>query len=698
ASFFGQVEISNKQIIKTTNRVSYSDIMDMLAHRTYDQSGNYVVEDFNIEIKDNPTNPDTFDVEVGTGKAYVFGYEVENVSSVKVNVNRARTPEHIKTSGQVSHYVSYGPYVDIAKITTGTTVSDDIHGIFYISKMPEIVLLPQPGGAGNPLTDSNGNKIKLRIVNAERSSQDELRFFLYDPDGNIDFLTSAKSVGIENAAGTIVAWANLEKYSNGLPLIGGKDAGLPIVELEDSSVLVKSILPNQTTYQTTRTYNNITVTGGSITINADNNFMDFTPNGIVSIVDNAGNPITGFTQTTNNVVGGISTTTISGLGTATSVSLILKVSFSAGGAERKIKTRTQVTENLIAGRTNNKLSHADVVKIISVIDTTNGGNVDVTNSAILDTGQRDFFYDYGSVNGLDLSHQYSVTYEYYSHSTTGKFFSADSYPQADYDNGIYYTTEDGLTTYDLRNTLDFRPSIEQLAAGGNADIIISDGDPVTTEYDYYEGRISKLYLDQKGNFGIIDGIPARNPEAPDSIDEVLTLAQIEIPPYTGDLTKIDVIKKTIKRYTMEEIGRIDERLSNVEEYSARNLLENDALETNITQNGQQLFKSGILVDSFESLLTSDTENSEYRCTIDKRHNQLRGDFVLDHVDLFPSQETFTGLKKTKDLIMLDWTVSPFIVQDKASTTINVNPYAIHSWVGQIKLTPETDHWIDTVYY
>lgn len=694
-SFFGQLVVSNKKIIKSSNRVSYSDIIDLLAKRTYDQSGNYVVDNFEIHVEQDSATPDQFDVKIDAGKAYVLGYEVETISPTVLKLDKARTAEHIRTSGQITHYVSLGPYIDIAKTATG---ADDIHGIFDSSKMPEVVLFPQANGLGTPLTDSNGNTITFRIAAIQRSPQDELRIFFADAQGKTDILTSAKSIGYADRS----AWANLEKYANGLPVVGGKDAGIPIVQIEGTDVLIKSVYQNQTTFQSSRSYLNVPVTGGSATISADNNFMDFVPGGVVEIVDAAtGTPITGTTTAVNSVQNGISTITISNIPAGTSaINAILMIDHHSGSANYKTKTRSQVTETLSAGRANNNLSHTDIIRLVSVRDITNAqAPIDVTDHAILDNGQRDFFYDYGSVEGLDLAKTYEVTYEYYQHSTTGKYFCADSYPIEDYGAGVSYTTESGLTTYDLRNCLDFRPSIDALNTGGVADIIASDKAPLTLEYDYYVGRIDKLYVTSDGTFSTIKGIPARIPVEPNSIDDVMMLATITIPAYTTDIEQIAVEEVDNRRYTMKEIGELENRIYNLESYTAMTLLESDAAKRNITdQTGNNLFKNGILVDPFKDENSGDRQNPEYRCSIDTRKQQLRGDFVVDHVDLHPTAESFTGLKRNSHTVTLDWSPKVFITQNKASRTMNVNPYAIHSWVGQVTLNPNTDHWIERVYY
>ena len=55
----------------------------------------------------------------------------------------------------------------------------------------------------------------------------------------------------------------------------------------------------------------------------------------------------------------------------------------------------------------------------------------------------------------------------------------------------------------------------------------------------------------------------------------------------------------------------------------------------------------------------------------------------------------TGYQKTGDLITLPYTQIEYAKNDKASRALNVNPYHVFAFIGNIKLTPESDIWNDT---
>ncbi len=57
--------------------------------------------------------------------------------------------------------------------------------------------------------------------------------------------------------------------------------------------------------------------------------------------------------------------------------------------------------------------------------------------------------------------------------------------------------------------------------------------------------------------------------------------------------------------------------------------------------------------------------------------------------------TTNGYQKTGDLITLPYTEEAYITQPFASTTVNLNPYDVISYVGQVTITPDQDEWMET---
>ena len=85
---------SNGTITNQVLKSDYSEIEKTLARRTYDESGSYIVDPFEIEtIAHTGSSADHVSLAVGSGKGYILGYEFENQSTEYIDAPRARTTE-----------------------------------------------------------------------------------------------------------------------------------------------------------------------------------------------------------------------------------------------------------------------------------------------------------------------------------------------------------------------------------------------------------------------------------------------------------------------------------------------------------------------------------------------------------------------------------------------------------------------------
>lgn len=108
---------------------TYSEIEEVLARRTYDESGNYTVKPFTITM-----NEDKYDTQVNVsatlspGKAYVYGYEIETIAPTDLSIKRGKT---LKSVDAFDLNMNYGNYVIVDGLqgTFDVTVADvfDIH-------------------------------------------------------------------------------------------------------------------------------------------------------------------------------------------------------------------------------------------------------------------------------------------------------------------------------------------------------------------------------------------------------------------------------------------------------------------------------------------------------------------------------------------------------------------------------------------
>ena len=375
------------------------------------------------------------------------------------------------------------------------------------------------------------------------------------------------------------------------------------------------------------------------------------------------------------------------------------------------------------------LGKADIYSLASVhmaadfsTDATTS-DTDITSRFTLDNGQRDNYYDIGRLKrvegSLNPTGRLLITFNYFSHGN-GDFFSVDSYSgQIDYENIPSYTSDTTGDEYKLSDVLDFRPRVDDASTidagsqnrsfdgtGASTVDVVKFSSNVTTDHEYYKGRIDKLFLTKDGEFQVLKGAPDTKPQEPDTIDNAMHLYTISLPAY--NLTTEDVVFETVdnRRYTMRDIGAIEKKIKRIEYYTQLSLLETAAQALQIQDaDGFDRFKNGFIVDNFNGHGIGEVTNGDYRCSIDYAKGELRPHFNQDAVPLEEIDEDGTTLTaadrtaanytKTGDCLMLPYTETDLINQPFASKAINVNPFAIFSWMGTIELTPSSDEWRET---
>ena len=125
----------------------------------------------------------------------------------------------------------------------------------------------------------------------------------------------------------------------------------------------------------------------------------------------------------------------------------------------------------------------------------------------------------------------------------------------------------------------------------------------------------------------------------------MLISEITLPAYLLDIDDAKLTKETNKRYTMRDIGRLEDRINNIEYYTALSLLEKDAEGFQIQDaNGLDRFKSGFLVDNFTGHSIGDVQHPDYRVAIDMAEQELRPKYFMKGITL--AEENTTDTQRT----------------------------------------------------
>lgn len=279
---------------------------------------------------------------------------------------------------------------------------------------------------------------------------------------------------------------------------------------------------------------------------------------------------------------------------------------------------------------------------------------------------------------------------------------------------LEYVSTNG-TTYKLADSLDFRPRARYGVSSSITSSIytyngyVTDDCSIDCVQEYYLGRYDILVLSKEGGFQLIHGSPALNPKVPETPDGCLLIATIEHDPYTyylpeeaprGVKPNLRIIKNKARRWTMGDISGINKRIDNIEYYTALNMLEQTAQNMQVLDSdGLNRFKNGILVDNFTSYLIADVKHPEFKASINKIDGTMSMAYEIDNFAMVEENDAFSNIKKhtvnamTNNYI-LDYTTKTVTEQPLASKTVNVNPFGVPVYQGQLSVNPPMDNWVD----
>lgn len=397
---------------------------------------------------------------------------------------------------------------------------------------------------------------------------------------------------------------------------------------------------------------------------------------------------------------------------------VKKIGTDGGEKTKTLETATQnYTTQAAATKAILSLGKADILRIksIKMKSGTWGAegatyDIDIFDRYDFDNGQRDTHYDLGR---LLLKQSYapptasiSVEFEYFSHNP-GDYFTINSYPAT--------IKKEDIPSYNgvsLRDVLDFRPRINDAGTsfsgtGSSYSLTPKRGQDVTVSYSYYLSRKDKIAIDFSGKFFDIKGVSALVPGEPLDPALGMVLYKLTLEPYTFGTTNASIIIDQVdnKRYTMRDIGKLEKRIDNLEYYTSLSLLEQETKSLSITDSqGLERFKNGFIVDSFTGHNVGNVLSPDYLCSVDMQNGELRPFFTMNNINMVESLTDDTdrdnqGYKVYGDVITLRLNESTphveLVKQTYASRLENINPFAIFTFLGDIRMNPSSDDWFET---
>tara|TARA_B100000963_G_scaffold116471_1_gene101460 strand:- start:3730 stop:9225 length:5496 start_codon:yes stop_codon:yes gene_type:complete len=697
--------------VDKTDKNTETELTERLARRTFEESGDYVVEPFQINLKEYLKTGDNFgfktvseieaeeslstadattfgdnrfQVGIDPSVAYVKGFRVANGITKQLTVEKPRGASSTNTVNVSTTSVLVGNFV---KLTAAT-----VKGMPDVNEFSTIDL-HSVNIAG---TQSNSNKIGTARARALEFVNNELRLYLFDINmTGSNVFSSVKSVNqtgnTQNFIGDLASIGNLfDVGNNGL-----------IFKLPQTAV--KTLRTGATTTDTVYIVKQL-FDVNSNTISVSNATFVNTS----SIVASLGNGVIDTSPTISSGSDGSTSLTFSDISGATPNTARMKV---MADVQKNIveKTKTRVNGSTVTGALSSgalSLAKSDIIRVTEVKD---AQNVVITDRFILDNGQRDNFYQNGKVSlkpgNPTPSGNITVTFDHYTH-TSGDYFSVDSYPEADRLKKVLFDSNQGEVN--LLDCLDFRPRKADAGADNFTGTNGSHPQPpkpnhaAIAQVEHFMPRIDKVYITRKGEFKTEVGVPSLTPKAPKTPDDSMAIYNLFLNPFVYDLD--DVSPKIIenRRYSMKDIGDLDSRIKNLEYYTSLSLLEQSAADVELFDgSGFSRLKNGFIVDGFKGHNVGDTANPDYTASIDKKNGILRPKFDERNVNLVRLSSEANGngsnnfATKSASLVTLPFTETNYVNQPYSSFFSNVNPYNVFTWGGMMDLSPDSDEWKET---
>lgn len=361
------------------------------------------------------------------------------------------------------------------------------------------------------------------------------------------------------------------------------------------------------------------------------------------------------------------------------------------------------------------LGVVDVYEIVSVKLFDHSGATptfldDVTDDWTLDMGITDYGYTESKLvkksNELSnflAAHRLHVEFKSFAHSGNAGYYTVDSYaqllvPDGNGETALTYETLPSFTdkskvVYPLASSIDFRPD---LILGSTIDPVIpANSATAIYEAEFFLPRTDLLQLRKDGTLYVKQGLASETPRPPKPDEDAMALYQIYLKPYTYSLDDISVKFIENKRYTMRDIGRIENRVAKLEYYTVLTLLEQKT--ANMTTkdiNGLDRYKNGFLADDFSGFKAADLVHYEFRAAVDASRFELRPSFRSRNNKLAPNKLLSSGVKWLGPVAIRNFTLEKADEQPYATKHISVNPYFQVARKGRMALSPNIDTWSD----
>lgn len=728
--FIEVLRYENGVVTKRNEFPAYTVLGETLARRTFDESGNYTVDPFDIQVREHTdvfssSNGVESQLAIGLepGKAYIRGYEFENIATQFISIDKAR--DFDLALGQETDF-NMGRYVIIGA-TTG--IDNGITGGSSVLNTVNHPLVQLQTTAGVTVATARFRQISFNAA-------DQFRLYLYDVN-NVSGQTFGDAAWVVGSGGTIGWISETAGQVSGQTILfnSTRDSLVVPLPIGEATKTVRGldhelqISLSATGVGSTVTFAIPGVTGDPVEFKGNTGVIDPSLLGRDYFLINAStgdfyDDFSGITASLNNSTEAEFEFSASIANDEFVLIANARVDSNASTAPYFAEKTLGVSSAILSITSDPELGASvatfnapDVYSVQRILG--GGTGEDLSDGFILDDGQRDNFYDHSRLilkPGYDLGGETQVSVDFLVFTRSGNGpFTVDSYPVGTqvqgitfgYENIPSFTSEKTGKTYSLRDVIDFRP---QRQAGGSdyTGEIPNAATAIEADYEHYLPRIDKVVLGSDQRFRVVEGVPSVDPQIPNETPGDMVLYVLRLGSYTFGVDDVEVRYVDNKRFTMRDLGRLEDRVDQLEFFSSLSFLEQEANGRIFTDsNGDIIPKTGILVDNFNGHQIGNVTNPDYLCAMDFERGELRPAFKSQNIQLVKSNttdSTVVGITVSAETIdvgspdpknqiyMLSHTSQRALGNNAYNTTVNINPTSRVDWLGHMYISPESDNW------
>jgi hypothetical protein len=676
------------------NQWEATELDKKLAERTYEVSGSFIVENFQVKALPHETDPTQFVLMVYPGKAYPEGFRVKTLAPQPLVQPKARETAFVDNAvtdvfncpgGSILGTVA-GPFDVDGKAVKIQVGDGNAHTV---------------GLTGNGQTATQVANQIMNALNAYPTAPGILVYCVADSDGHVQIQAingkTLKLLAVANDAYGILGVLAGTYQPGGQRVYPIAESFVKEVsDLNYPVVVVEAVTHNGLTHIDPLGNTNVRQILGASANAADAHDgkwtwrlgVDFgkTGDSIDFTLYGGADPSAGATY---YVAYEHNYTAHKGSRVLVKVTDAQVVKGALGGQDALTVTGGTYTK-VIDGSSVAGLSGTvvDAVEILQVNNSPGQGQSEYSEHALLKNaaalGYSASKIDWSSAGNIQEEQPatgatYYATFTFWQHATEGDYVSADSYDH-------YEKIEKAPNNiWTLRDCIDFRTSGKMPRPGENS----------VFDLRYYLSRIDLVILKPDGNFYALTGAAAKKPVEPARPARALVIAKALVGAYTYSAAQVTVVPVQALRRTQMGIQELAEEIQKLQYYQA---LKNLAVTAKESAASAAIEAKGIFTDPLTGTGRCDFSFARngvaFTAAIDAKRQVCKLPVSQDARELAVDFENSTGIARVGKTICFDYEAVPWQSQLRSTECMNVNPYEFFSWAGILRLDPEQDVFTD----